>query len=541
MLAVTRVVGEPAEVVIEAVDAFQAQASGTGVSVVADIKAPMPPCSFDGARILQVLSNLLSNAIKFTPPQGTVVVTLEHVDDEVVCRVSDTGAGIPDDKLEMIFDRFVQLTKNDRRGVGLGLFISKCIVQGHGGRMWAENRVGTGGVCASRCRSMWPLLPKQRRPRSRTCLSSVTRHAHHWCQAPTGLFLLGFETGAFGREMQLLRVVHPDDRARVEELVMEARLRGSYEAEYRVIRPDGSVRWITDRGRVVSDGDADRMVGIARDVSAEHQAADERERLLRSEAAARLEAERESRLKDEFLATLSHELRTPMNAVLGWLSILESGKPVRDIDSALAVVRRNAQLQARLIDDLLDMNRLMTGNISLERAAVDIGALAQATMQSMQLMAQDKGVQLLAVVDSDSGRVSADPRRLQQVLWNIVHNAVKFTGSGGRVTMRVQRQGDAIQIAVQDNGKGIAPHFLPHVFERFRQQDATPIREFFGMGLGLAIARQLIELHGGTITAASDGEDRGSVFTLTLPVSAIDGMPERQTVARSLTADRLIS
>ncbi|MBA2354659.1 MAG: HAMP domain-containing histidine kinase [Acidobacteria bacterium] len=146
LLAVTRAVGHPADVVTEAVEAFQAQASGSGISLMAQIAPAAPPVAFDAARILQVLSNLLSNAIKFTPAQGTVVVRLEHVDDNVVCCVSDSGGGIPDDKLEAVFDRFVQLTKNDRRGVGLGLFISKCIVQGHGGRIWAENSMDGGST-----------------------------------------------------------------------------------------------------------------------------------------------------------------------------------------------------------------------------------------------------------------------------------------------------------------------------------------------------------------------------------------------------------
>jgi PAS domain S-box-containing protein len=339
-----------------------------------------------------------------------------------------------------------------------------------------------------------------------------------WSTDPELLF--GLEPGSLAPDMRLMRAVHPCDRDRVEELVATALQTGTYEAEYRVMRPDAAVLWITERGRIVTDGDADRMVGIARDITADRQAAQERERLLTMEAAARAEAERQSRLKDEFLATLSHELRTPMNAVLGWLSILDSGKPIRDVHSALAVIRRNAQLQARLIDDLLDMNRLMSGNINIERTDVDVAAMVQATMQSLQPMAQEKGVQLLAVVDSSSGLLPGDARRLQQVLWNVVHNAVKFTASGGRVELRLHRQDGFVHIAVQDNGKGIAPSFLPHVFERFRQEDASPTREFFGLGLGLAIARQLIELHGGTIEASSLGEGHGATFVIHLPVMA---------------------
>jgi PAS domain S-box-containing protein len=355
-----------------------------------------------------------------------------------------------------------------------------------------------------------------------------------WSTDPEPLF--GFPAGSLGADMRFLHVVHPEDRDRVDELVARARHTGHYEAEYRVIRSDGGVLWITERGRVVSEGDADRMVGITRDVTADRNAAQERERLLRSEAAARTEAERQSRLKDDFLATLSHELRTPMNAVLGWLSILESGKPVRDLPSTLAVIRRNAQLQAKLIDDLLDMNRLMSGNIPLDRTTVDIESLVQGTLQSLQVMAQDKKIQLTALVDPGLAPLCLDARRVQQVLWNIIHNAVKFTPAGGRVDVRVHHEQGAVQITVQDNGKGIASSFLPHVFERFRQEDATPTREFFGLGLGLSIAKQLLELHGGTITASSGGEGCGATFILRLPMGAAASLPSDVSGPMTLSA-----
>jgi len=354
-----------------------------------------------------------------------------------------------------------------------------------------------------------------------------------WSTDPEALF--GLAPGSMGPDMRLMHVIHENDRERVARLVADALEAGNYEAEYRVLRPDGSIRWITDRGRIVTEGDTDRMVGIARDVSADRHAAQERERLLKMEAEARAEAERQSRLKDEFLATLSHELRTPMNAVLGWLSILESGKPIREVHGALTVIRRNAQLQARLIDDLLDMNRLMSGNVTVERTAVDVGALVQATMQTLQPVAQEKGVQLIAVVDSNSGQLQADARRLQQVLWNVVHNSVKFTNRGGRVELRVKLDADAVQILVQDDGKGISPQFLPHVFERFRQEDASPTREFFGLGLGLSIAKQLIELHGGTIEASSEGEGRGASFVIRIPVAAASPAASSQPLRGPLT------
>jgi signal transduction histidine kinase len=242
------------------------------------------------------------------------------------------------------------------------------------------------------------------------------------------------------------------------------------------------------------------------------RAADEREALLREARAARDQAERQSRLKDEFLATLSHELRTPMNAMLGWLAILDSGKPIRDVYAALAVIKRNAEVQARLIDDLLDMNRLLSGNFQLEITQVDIGGLVQTTIQGLQPAADGKGVQLIASVDSSVSEVLGDGRRLQQVLWNLVHNAIKFTTKGGRVEIRIRQEGSDLQIA----------DFLPYVFERFRQEDASTTRGAAGLGLGLSISKHLVELHGGTIQASSEGVGSGATFMVAIPATSLD-------------------
>jgi signal transduction histidine kinase len=239
---------------------------------------------------------------------------------------------------------------------------------------------------------------------------------------------------------------------------------------------------------------------------------------------ARDEAERQSRLKDEFLATLSHELRTPMNAILGWLSILDSGKPIRDVYSALAVIRRNAEMQAKLIEDLLDMNRLISGTMRIEVAPVDLSALVQTTIQALKPAADAKGVQLIASVDSDVSTAIADARRLQQVLWNLVHNAIKFTTSGQRVEIHIRRAGNHLLLSVHDNGQGIDPAFLPHVFERFRQQDSSTTRATLGLGLGLSIAKHLVELHGGSIDAHSAGSGQGSTFRVQIPIAPVTGV-----------------
>lgn len=337
-----------------------------------------------------------------------------------------------------------------------------------------------------------------------------------WSTDPAKLF--NFPEASLGDEQRLHRCLHDADRSRMEEAIARALASGDYEVEYRAVRPDGSVAWIAERGRVLQedDGLVRRMVGVSRDITAERQAEHERERLLREARAARDEAERQSHLKDEFLATLSHELRTPMNAVLGWLAILESGKPLRDVHAALAVIRRNSELQARLIDDLLDMNRLLSGNFTLEISEVDLTGMLQTAMQALGPTADAKRVQLIAAVDGGT-TIRADARRLQQVLWNLLHNAVKFTPNGGRVESRLTRGPGFVQISVSDNGRGISPSFLPYVFDRFRQQDASSTRESSGLGLGLSIARHLVEMHGGTIQAFSEGLGQGASFVVTLP------------------------
>ena len=342
-----------------------------------------------------------------------------------------------------------------------------------------------------------------------------------WSTDPETLF--GFPSGSFGHELRLTKAVHPGDKRHVEDAIGNALGNGTYEAEYRLLRPDGAVVWIMERGRIVSaeDETPQRMLGISRDVTAEKEAALERERLLVDARLARDEAQRQSRLKDDFLASLSHELRTPMNVILGWLSTLETGQPIREVYSALAVVRRNAELQARLIDDLLDMSRLSSGNVKLQLGKVDIGTLLHTTIQGLQPAADVKGVEILASVDSGLNPLIGDSRRLQQVLWNLAHNAVKFTSRGGRVNVFIRQNDGAVEITVQDTGRGISPSFLPHVFERFRQEDATPTAGTAGLGLGLAITKQLVELHGGSVEASSGGNGAGATFVVRIPTADV--------------------
>ena len=341
-----------------------------------------------------------------------------------------------------------------------------------------------------------------------------------WSTDPEVLF--GFPTGSFGAEMRITRAVHPEDQQRVETAIRRALdTVGVYECEYRAVRPDGGIVWITERGRAQpgEDGTVAKLVGVSRDVSVDRRAEQERERLLVSERHARDEAERQSRIKDEFLATLSHELRTPMNAILGWLSMLREDRAVSDPAQAMEVIRRNAEAQAKLIEDLLEMNKLTSGMVHLELAMVDTTAALDAAIQALQPAAAAKNVRITRAPAATPPVVRADGRRLQQVLWNLLHNAVKFTPNGGRVDAAVVPIDAFVEVTVMDNGIGIAEDFLPHVFDRFRQADSSTTRRNSGLGIGLSIAKHLVELHGGVIEASSPGLDHGATFRVLLPVA----------------------
>jgi CheY-like chemotaxis protein/anti-sigma regulatory factor (Ser/Thr protein kinase) len=225
------------------------------------------------------------------------------------------------------------------------------------------------------------------------------------------------------------------------------------------------------------------------------------------------------RAKDEFLASLSHELRTPLNTVLGWLTMLRTGS-MREAQRAhaLAVIDRNARLLAQLIEDLLDVSRIVMGKIRLVRQPLAITPIVGTVLESIRPAAEAKGVALQARIAPDAGPICGDSARIQQIVWNLLSNAVKFTPAGGRVSLELTRDEGCIQLCVRDTGVGIPPQFLPHVFERFRQADSSTTRAHGGMGLGLAIVRDLVELHGGSIEARSGGIDRGATFVVRFPV-----------------------
>jgi signal transduction histidine kinase/ActR/RegA family two-component response regulator len=248
----------------------------------------------------------------------------------------------------------------------------------------------------------------------------------------------------------------------------------------------------------------------------------ERARLYDAERLARAEAEAASRLKDEFLGIVSHELRTPLNAILGWARMLRSGAVKEaSVPRALETIERNASLQAQLVEDLMDASRIITGKLGLDFKSVRLQQVIEAAVDSVSLAAAAKGIKIEVAIDSAVGPGRGDEGRLQQIVWNLLTNAVKFSPRGGRVEIVLERApADAVQIIVRDNGEGISPEFLPHVFDRFRQGDGTTTRRHGGLGLGLSIVRHLVEAHGGTVRAQSDGPGRGATFTIELPLAS---------------------
>lgn len=242
--------------------------------------------------------------------------------------------------------------------------------------------------------------------------------------------------------------------------------------------------------------------------------------LLRAERA-RSEAEAANRIKDEFLATLSHELRTPLTSLLGWSSVLrEARRDEKVLAQGLDAIDRNARVQAQLIDDLLDVSRIVSGKLNLDVRPLDIASVARAAINVVQPAADAKGITLDYYAEPGLGAISADSARLHQIIWNLLSNAVKFTPHGGKIFVRVERDGSSARVTVKDTGQGIEPEFLPRVFDRFRQADSSTTRSFGGLGLGLAIVRHLVELHGGTVSAQSDGINKGASFTATFPLLA---------------------
>jgi len=327
---------------------------------------------------------------------------------------------------------------------------------------------------------------------------------------------------------QSILLIVPPDRRQEEEQVLARLKRGESIDHFETVRLTKDGRRLDVSLTVSPIRDATgRIVGaskVARDITERKRVEAELAALLARERAARAEADAANRSKDEFLAILSHELRTPLNAVYGWARMLRAGQ-VRDEAAALDAIVRNADAQLQLIDDLLDVSRITTGKMRLDVRPVDLATFVTEALDAVRPAAEAKTIRLQHVLDPRAGPVNGDPARLQQVVWNLLMNAVKFTPKGGRVQVHLQRINSHVEIVVADSGQGIAGNVLPFIFDRFRQADSSSTRAYSGLGLGLALVKHLVELHGGTVAAQSPGEGQGATFVVKLPLMIADITP----------------
>ena len=329
---------------------------------------------------------------------------------------------------------------------------------------------------------------------------------------------------------QSIKLIIPPDRWDEEDIVLAHIRRGKKVEHFETVRraKDGRLLNLSLTVSPIRD-DQGRIVGaskIARNITDRIQGQQERDRLLVSEKKARreaeearIQAEEANHLKDEFLAVVSHELRSPLSAITGWASLMRSGKlDGEETARAAETILRNAQLQTQLISDLLDVSAIVSGRLRLNIRPFTFGSVIKETLEVVRPAAQAKSIRLEFSMDPTVGPVAGDPDRLQQVCWNLLSNAVKFTPIGGAIQVRVLRTNSSVQVVVSDNGKGIPPHLLSPIFERFRQGDSSTTREHGGLGLGLAIVRHLVELHGGEVKARSEGPGKGAEFVVELPI-----------------------
>jgi PAS domain S-box-containing protein len=336
---------------------------------------------------------------------------------------------------------------------------------------------------------------------------------------------------------QHITLIIPRDRRAEEDEVLARLRRGERVDHFETVRITKADRLVDVSITVSPIRDAaGRVVGaskIARDIGDRRRIEGERVRLLAREQEARREAERLVQSKDELLAMVSHELRTPLNAIFGWARMLQS--TVMDAAArkrAINAIVRNASVQARLVDDLLDLSRIVTGRLRLELTAVDLNAVIEAALETVRPAASAKGITLAAALDRSVGPLPGAPDRLQQVVWNLLTNAVKFTPPGGRIEVSLRPAATTVDIVVRDKGEGIAPDVLPHVFEPFRQEDSSSTRAHGGLGLGLTLVRQLVELHRGQVRAESRGKGHGTTMTVTLPRAAVSEADGQEGEAR---------
>ncbi len=566
----------------ELASVFRSGVEKAGMRLLLDLPPLGEPVYVDRDMWEKIVLNLVSNAFKYTL-EGEIEVSLRAADGTAVLAVRDTGTGIPEAELPKLFDRFYRVEGARGRtheGTGIGLSLVRDLVHLHGGRVTVESTEGVGSTFTVTLPLGREHLPAERLGGART-LASTALGANPFVEE--ALRSLGSpEPPERGERAERVgpapaRILLADDNADMGDYVRrllaerwevelvtdgEAALAAARERPPDLVLADvmmprldgfGLLRELRADPRTSTlpvlllsarAGEEARVAGLERgaddylvkpfsarellarvgahlEMARLRKAAEaELARLLAVATEARQQAEAANRLKDEFLATISHELRTPLNAILGWVQLLQvRGYDAPGTERALATIERNARAQNQLIEELLDVSRIITGKLRLDVRQVDLLSVVEAAVEVVQPTAETKGVRLQAILDPLAGPVSGDPARLQQIVWNVLANAIKFTPKGGRVQVRLERVDSSVQIVVADTGIGIDPAFKPYVFERFRQADASSSRAYGGLGLGLAIVRHLVDLHGGTVCAESAGVGQGATFILSFPLT----------------------
>ncbi|BBD69241.1 multi-sensor hybrid histidine kinase [Nostoc commune NIES-4072] len=356
---------------------------------------------------------------------------------------------------------------------------------------------------------------------SHDCIKVLTLDGRVLYLNKGGLHLLEIDEPASFLNAEWIDLWQGEDREKAAAAIAAAKIGNVGQFQGYCPTAKGKAKWwdvIVTSVRNAS-GIIAQLLVVSRDITKQKQAEAEREQLFLREQAAREQAQTANRIKDEFLAVLSHELRSPLNPILGWSRLLRNGTlNAAKTAIALETIERNAKLQAQLIEDLLDISRILSGKLNLEMAPVNLASTIEAAIETVRLAAEAKSIEIQRIFDPNIGQILGDSARLQQVFWNLLTNAVKFSFAGGRVEIRLECRDSQAQITVSDTGKGINPDFLPYVFESFRQADATTTRKFGGLGLGLAIVRHLVELHGGTVQVDSAGEGQGAIFNVRFPL-----------------------
>ncbi len=548
---------------------FRSAVERAGLRLVVTLECLPADVHVDRDMWEKITLNLLSNALKFTF-EGEIEVSLRAAAEHVVLAVRDTGTGIAPEELPRIFERFHRVRDARSRtheGSGIGLALVRELVHLHGGTIAAESELGRGTTFTVTVpRGTAHLAPEHLRPArplagTAAGATPFVEEALRWHGAAPA-------TAAPAATTPRARILVADDNADMRDYLASllgrtwdvttvadgvAALREALRSPpdlvlsdvmmpgldgfqlLRALRDDERTRTIpmmllsarageeaTVEGLLVGADDYLVKPFSARELTARVQAALWLAE-LRREQRARAAAEEANRLKDEFLATVSHELRTPLCSIMGWASILQRSPPTAiALAKGLEIIARNAAVQKEIVEDILDMSRIITGRLHLEPASIDLGAVVQEAVDVVRPAAVAKGILLRYRREERAVPLVGDALRLTQVAWNLLSNAVKFTPKGGQVEIAIVRLDASVEVRVTDTGEGIPPLVLPYVFDRFRQADGSKTRRHGGLGLGLAIVRQLVELHGGEVRAESRGPGQGATFTVRLPVPTLE-------------------